>query len=72
MVMKGFIRLQEEKVARKLLLWQYQKKGIMPPSGSDLDRRVCRLVDEAHRIGADRGRNVLSILKELVDASLKK
>ncbi len=69
--MKGFVRHQEEKVARKLLLWQYQKKGMMPPPDSDLDRRVCRLVDEAHRIGADRGRNVLSILKELADAVVK-
>lgn len=55
----------------KLLLWQFQKKGLPPPSEAELSRRASQLVDEAHRIGAERGRNVLSILKELVESVRK-
>lgn len=69
--MKGFIRQQEERFAIKLLVWQFQKNGMTVPPEADLARRASQLVDEAHRIGAERGRNVLSILKELV-ASIRK
>ncbi len=63
--MKGLIRLQEERFAAKLLLWRFQKSGIEPPGPAELALRAEQLVDEAHRIGAERGKNVLSILKDL-------
>ena len=41
------------------------------PSQDELETRAVALVDDAHRIARERGRNVLSIMKELV-ADLKK
>ncbi|MFZ7126776.1 MAG: hypothetical protein ACOWWM_11550 [Desulfobacterales bacterium] len=70
--MKGFFRLQEERFALRLLTWQYQKNGLSVPPEPELSQRAAGLVDEAHRIGAERGRNVLSILKELAESVLKK
>ncbi len=68
----GFIRQQEENVATRLLAWQYQRHGIDLPSQSVLKQRAAHLVDEAHRIARQRGRNVLSIIRELVDDIKKK
>lgn len=63
---KGFIRVQEERLAQRMLVWQYQQKGSAPPPAAELERQAERLVAEAHRIGKERGRNVLAILKDLV------
>ena len=70
--MKGFIRIQEEKMAARLLAWQYQRKNIPPPSTHDLEQQAARLVDDAHRIAKERGGNVLSILKDMVADVRKK
>jgi hypothetical protein len=67
----GFFRQQEERMAVRLLTWQYQRLKIVMPSQDELEKRAVALVDEAHRIARERGRNVLSIMKELV-ADLKK
>ena len=67
----GFFRQQEEKLAVRLLAWQYQRTNLPIPALPDLERQAAGLVDEAHRIARERGRNVLSILKELV-SDLKK
>lgn len=64
---KGFIRIQEEKMAVRLLTWQYQRKNIPLPPPNDLNQQAARLVDDAHRIAKERGGNVLSILKDLVN-----
>lgn len=61
----GFIRKQEEKLAVRLLTWQFQKKNAPLPPLPDLQRQAARVVDEAHRIAGQRGRNVMSIIKEL-------
>lgn len=63
----GFFRQQEENMAMRLLAWHYQRRKIDPPSQGDLEQKAKILVDEAHRIARQRGRNVLSIIKELVD-----
>jgi hypothetical protein len=68
----GFFRQQEERMALRLLTWQYQRLKIALPSEDELEARAVALVDEAHRIARDRGRNVLSIMKELVGDLRKK
>lgn len=62
----GFIRQQEEKLAVRLLTWQYQRMKIERPDQVELENRASKLVDEAHRIARERGRNVMAIMKELV------
>jgi hypothetical protein len=68
----GFIRQQEEKLAARFLRWQYEKHKREVPAGSDLQRLAARIVDEAHRIGRERGGNLLDIMKELVQEFFKK
>ena len=62
----GFWRQQEIQMARRLLDWHYRREQIPLPEGDALDRRAAELVDEAHRIARERGRNVAAILKEMV------
>jgi hypothetical protein len=62
----GFWRQQEIQMARRLLDWHYRREQIPLPGGDELDRRAAELVDEAHRIARERGRNVAAILKEMV------
>ena len=63
----GFIRQQEEKLAVRLLTWRYQKMDITVPAMSELQRQAAKLVEDAPRIARERGRNVISIMKDLVD-----
>jgi len=67
----GFIRIQEEKMAARLLAWQYQRMKITVPDDAELKQRARQLVEDAHRIAKERGKNVVTIVKELV-ADLKK
>ncbi|MFQ5485699.1 MAG: hypothetical protein ACE5DO_10275, partial [Desulfobacterales bacterium] len=67
----GFIRQQEEKLALRLLEWQYKRMNFPLPVASELKRRADQLVDDAHKIARKRGKNVLSIIKDLV-GDLKK
>ena len=53
-------------MAQRMLAWQYQQRGVAPPPAEELARQSARLVEEAHRIAKERGRNVLAILKDLV------
>jgi hypothetical protein len=68
----GFIRSQEEKLAARLLRWHYHKQSLPPPPEADTLRRAAQIVDEAHRIGRQRGGSLLDIMKELVADLLKK
>jgi len=61
----GFIRKQEEKIALRLLIWQYGKKDTALPALSVLQNQAAQVVDQAHEIAGKRGRNVISIIKEL-------
>jgi len=63
----GFIRQQEEKLALRLLTWRYQKMNITVPAVTELQQQASKLVDDAHKIARERGRNVISIIKDLVD-----
>ncbi len=69
--MIGFIRQQEQKLAVRLLAWHYEKNAIAMPSPSELKQQADRLVNDAHHIARERGRNVMSIIKDLV-ADIKK
>jgi hypothetical protein len=62
----GFFRQQEEKLAVRLLLWQYERMKCPAPPQSQVAEQASKLVGEAHRIARERGRNVISILKELI------
>lgn len=64
--MMGFIKQQERKMAERLLSWHYEKNKLPKPHTSDLKQQAERLVDDAHRIARERGRNVLTIIKELI------
>jgi hypothetical protein len=40
--------------------------NIIVPSMEELEQQADRFVDDAHRIARERGRNVISILKEMI------
>ena len=63
----GFFRQQEENMAARLLAWHYQRREIDLPPQAELEQKARFLVDEAHRIARERGRNVLAIIKELAE-----
>ena len=63
----GFFRFQQEQLAMRYLVWQYQKMNLPAPPPSKLQAQAAKLVDDAHRIAKQRGKNVLSIIKELVE-----
>lgn len=58
-------------MAMRLLAWHYEKNSIVMPPPSELRQQAERLVNDAHRIARERGRNVMSIIKDLV-ADIKK
>ena len=62
----GFIRRQEERLAIRLLTWQYQRINMPVPSMEALEIHAAGLVNDAHKIARERGRNVVAILKELI------
>ncbi len=64
--MLRFIREQEERLALRLLAWQYQKNKMAPPPSTELAHQAAKLVNDAHRIARERGSNVVAIIKELV------
>ena len=68
----GFIRQQEENLAARLLAWQCEKQNRPVPPGPELRRKAAQLVDDAHRIAHKRGKNVLSIIKEMASDLMKK
>ena len=62
----GFIRQQEKRLAVRLLIWQYQRMNMSIPEMEALEQQAARFVEDAHRIARERGRNVMSILKEMI------
>lgn len=62
----SFIRRQEERLAVRLLAWQYQRMKLPMPLIQELERQAAELVDDAHRIALERGRNVVTIINELI------
>ncbi|MEW6672942.1 MAG: hypothetical protein AB1427_14650 [Thermodesulfobacteriota bacterium] len=68
----GFIRQQEERLAVRFLEWQYQRINQPVPPADILQNKAVEIVDEAHRIARERGRNVVAIMKEMVSDIKKK
>ena len=62
----GFIIQQEEKLAVRFLSWQYDKLKKPIPDEAELAIQAGKIVQEAHRIARERGRNVVSIIKDLI------
>jgi len=63
----GFFRQQEERLAIRFLTWQYQKLNKPVPGDAELKLQAAKIVQEAHRIARERGRNVIAIIKDLVN-----
>ena len=68
----SFIRRQEEKLAIRYLNWQYQKHGIPKPDDHLLNEKACQIVEEAHRIAKERGKNIAGIIQDLAADLMKK
>ena len=68
----GFFRQQEEKLAIRFLTWQYQKLKAPVPDDAELARQAAKIVDEAHQIARQRGRNVIAIMKDLISDLTRK
>ena len=62
----GILRRQEKRLAIRLLSWQYKRVNLSLPAIEELERQADKLVDDAHRIARERGRNVISIIKEMI------
>jgi hypothetical protein len=63
----GFFRQQEERMAMRFLAWRYQKLNMATPDDTELKLQAAKIVTEAHRIARERGRNVIAIIKDLVE-----
>ena len=63
----GFLKQQEERLAVRYLIWRYQRAKVPVPSMQALENQAAIIVEEAHRIARKRGRNVIAIIKELID-----
>jgi hypothetical protein len=63
----GFFRQQEERLAVRFLSWRYQKLNKPVPADAELKLQASKIVAEAHRIARERGRNVIAIMKDLVN-----
>ena len=63
----GFIRQQETRLALRYLIWQYQRMNRPMPAKTELETQAEKIVDDAHRIAKERGRNVAAIIKELIE-----
>ena len=63
----GFFRQQEERIAFRFLAWRYQKLKMPVPDDAELKPQAAQIVDDAHRIAKERGRNVIAIIKDLVE-----
>jgi hypothetical protein len=53
-------------MAIRLLIWQYKRMNISVPGIEELEHQAANMVEDAHRIARERGRNVMSIIKEMI------
>ena len=63
----GFFKEQQVRLAVRLLAWRFQRMGQPIPDHANLKHQAVLIVDEAHRIARERGSNVVSIMKDLVN-----
>ncbi len=50
----------------RFLTWQYEKLKKPVPSEAELEQQAAKIVAEAHEIARKRGRNVVTIIKDLI------
>ncbi len=55
----------------RFLTWKYEKANLPLPPKSEMEKQASEIVDEAHKIARERGKNVVEILKELSGKYLK-
>lgn len=63
---KGFIWKQEVALAKKLLVWKYEKSGTALPDEAVISAYAEKIVGDAHIIAKKSGNNVLEIIKSKV------
>lgn len=63
----NFWKRQQVGAAMRYLRWQYEKKGIPSPQGDELQRQAAALVEQAQSIARRTGKNVLEIVKDLIN-----
>ena len=68
----GFIRQQEERLAIRLLVWQYKRENLVVPHPEKLRDQAATIVEEAHRTARETGGNVIAIVKEMIGDLKKK
>lgn len=61
----GFFRRGAEELALRILRRQLARRPGPPLAEAELRGHAARIVEEAHRIGRERGGNLVDILKEL-------
>lgn len=54
-------------MALRLLKWRYSNSGQPEPSVDLMQRKAVEIVNQAHHIARQRGRNVWAILKEMLE-----
>jgi len=59
-------------LAIRVLVWKYQRMNLVVPAISNLQGQAGKIVDDAHRIARERGGNIISIIKKLVNDLKKK
>ena len=62
----GFIREQQKQLAIRFLTWQYERRNLPMPPKVEIERHAAEIVEDAHRIARERGRNVITIIKEMI------
>lgn len=50
----------------RYLLWHYERIELPAPPMASLEKQAAKIVADAHTIARQRGRNVMAIMKELV------
>jgi len=68
----GFIRQQEERLAIRLLVWQYKRENLVVPPPEKLRDQASKIVEGAHRIARETGGNVIAIVREMIGDLKKK
>ena len=66
----SFVRQQQGRLVMRYLIWQYQKRNLPLPAHSELEGQAQKIIEEARQIARKRGRNLMSIVKDLI-ADLK-
>lgn len=55
----------------RLLTWQFQRMDRPLPPAPELQALSRKIVSDAHRIATERGKNVITILREMVGEWIK-